>query len=61
MKCEPTAVEYEAGEGSRENLWSSPPCVHCGKSIGYHWQTAEGKIFCTREVPQTETEGDANG
>jgi hypothetical protein len=21
-------------------------CVHCGKGIGYHYQTAEGNLFC---------------
>lgn len=30
-------------------------CIHCGKGIGYHYQTAAGDLFC--EVPK-ETEGE---
>lgn len=33
-------------------------CSNCTKTIGYHYQTAEGDLFC--EVPK-ETKGDANG
>lgn len=55
MKVEPTTVEFEASDGPRENLYGSPPCIHCGKLIGYHWQTADGKIWCTREVADSET------
>ena len=48
MAVEPTDVEFKAVEGQQ------PPypeiCVHCGLVLGWHWQTAEGKILCTREV-----------
>lgn len=56
MKVEPTTVEFEASDKPPEDFYSSPPCVHCGLSIGHHWQTVEGKLFCTRDVADSETE-----
>ena len=32
-------------------------CIHCGKSIGYHYQTAEGNLFC--QVPETKAQPSA--
>jgi hypothetical protein len=28
-------------------------CAHCGVPIGYHWQTADGAIYCTRDIQDT--------
>ena len=31
------------------NPWEPPPvCAHCGRTIGYHWQSEEGKILCVK-------------
>lgn len=50
MKYERTDVEFEEADKPADDLYSSPLCVHCGKSLGYHWQEADDKIYCTREV-----------
>jgi len=31
-------------------------CIHCGKSVGYHYQTAIGQLFC--EPPSASKIGD---
>ncbi len=51
MRVGPSAQEFEASDKPPEDFYSSPPCIHCGKSIGYHWQTANGRIWCTTEYP----------
>jgi hypothetical protein len=56
MKYEPTAVEFEGAPLPVEQ-WSPLQCIHCGKSIGYHWQTADGKLFCAREVTASDAKG----
>jgi hypothetical protein len=55
MRYEPTSVEFEGAPLPVEQ-WTPLKCIHCGKSIGYHWQTAEGKLFCTREVTASDAD-----
>lgn len=30
------------------HFWGTPMCVNCHRPMGYHFQTAEGKLFCLR-------------
>ena len=54
MNLGPSSVEYQEKE-QPDNPWRAPECVHCGKPIGHHWQTANGRIWCTKEYPDRQS------
>lgn len=41
-------TETEFAIEGEEDPWCLPNCKHCGESKGYHWQTADGRIWCVR-------------
>jgi hypothetical protein len=41
-------VRYEIRPDDGNDLWSSPRCKHCGLTVSYHWQEADGSIWCVR-------------
>lgn len=34
-------------------------CKHCEEPLGYHWQTADGKIWCVRNTDNGNGERNA--
>lgn len=47
---ERTEQEYQAAESLCLAEQYAPVCLRCGEKLGYHWQTADGKIWCVRNA-----------